>query len=769
MSGPIAPYAFVSYASADRARVLPLVAALQHAGVAVWLDRDGIPGGENYGRAIAQAIQGAAALVLMTSPLSLASRNVKQEIALAWEYARPYVPLLLEPVAIPDDVKYWLTAAQWVEVLDQPEADWLPAVLAALTPLGLIPPPAAPAPPERLPGREREQAVLRERLDAALGGRGGLVLVGGEAGVGKTTLVEATLAEATARGALTLTGRCYDLAETPPYGPWLEITARYPAAAPGLPPLPAAVTDRAALAAVASQAALFDQVVGWFAAVVAARPLVLLLDDLHWADPASLDLLRALARRAPALRLLLLATYRNDELTRRHPLAALLPLLEREAHAARLDPRRFDAEGVRDLVVARYPLPEGDADRLASWLHGRAEGNAFFTAQLLRALEDEGALWQTGDGWALGDLGAVGLPTPLRQVLDTRLARLGEESHRLLTLAAVIGQELPLALWATVAETDEDGLLDTIERAVDARLLAETPDGMGVRFAHALIREALYEGLLVVRRRRVHRRVGEALLAAPSPDPDAVAYHFVRAGDQRAAEWLIRAGERAQRAYAWLSAAERYEAALPLLDQEDRATGRQQALLLLTLAHLLRYHDLKRSLAYSDEARRLALAAGDIGLAAAAQFDHGHQTLFNDGMAAGLAEMAAALPALERLAPSERGQLPAQQIQGAAGTELYHRGALMYWLAQTGRLDEARALAAPMLARARRGPPRGDWPPWAACTPCSGSRNSPSMPTPRPRTRSSWPISRRKCCTESRSDSNSPQPMPSINRSPGGT
>src|SRR4051812_494934 len=129
-----APYIFISYASADRPRVLPLVEALERAGVRVWLDREGIHGGANYGREIAAAIKDAAALVLMASPMSLASRNVKQEIAVAWEYERPYLPLLLEAVTIPDDVKYWLTAAQWVEVLDEPEAGWLPSPRSASPP-----------------------------------------------------------------------------------------------------------------------------------------------------------------------------------------------------------------------------------------------------------------------------------------------------------------------------------------------------------------------------------------------------------------------------------------------------------------------------------------------------------------------------------------------------------------------------------------------------------------------------------------------------------
>ncbi|MDQ6834003.1 MAG: toll/interleukin-1 receptor domain-containing protein, partial [Chloroflexota bacterium] len=163
------PYVFVSYASADRARVMPVVAALEQAGVSVWLDQQGIAGGENYGTVIADAVKGSAALLLMASAASLTSRNVKQEIALGWRFERPYLPLLLEAVAIPDDVKYWLTAAQWVEVLDTPEAAWLPQVLTALAPLGITP--AIPQQEEiHLAGREKEQTLLREKLVSAKGG-----------------------------------------------------------------------------------------------------------------------------------------------------------------------------------------------------------------------------------------------------------------------------------------------------------------------------------------------------------------------------------------------------------------------------------------------------------------------------------------------------------------------------------------------------------------------------------------------------------------------
>ena len=220
------------------------------------------------------------------------------------------------------------------------------------------PTPASPHLP-RLVGRERERALLHEHLAAALAGRGSLVLIGGEAGIGKTALCEALLAEAAARGALVLVGRCYDLSETPPYGPWAEAFARAPHG-DGRPPPPELAGGGAA-----SQAALFATVRDYLAALVARRPPVLLLDDLHWADPGSLDLLRLLGRQVADTPLLLLATYRSDELTRRHPLYALLPLLVREARAERLDLRPLDPAGLRALV-ADYPLPPTDDERLRS-------------------------------------------------------------------------------------------------------------------------------------------------------------------------------------------------------------------------------------------------------------------------------------------------------------------------------------------------------------------------------------------------------------------
>ncbi len=167
-------------------------------------------------------------------------------------------------------------------------------------------------------------------------------------------------------------------------------------------------------------------------------------------------------------------------MTRTHPLHTLLPALVREAHAGRLDLRRLDDEAVRTLVRTRYVLPEQVSGRLIAYLRERAEGNPFFIGELLRALEDEAILQRHDDGWRIGDLTHVRLPTLLKQVIDARLMRLGEETQHALAIAAVIGQEIPLSLWATVAHVSEMALLDVVQRAVEANMLAEYADGSRV-------------------------------------------------------------------------------------------------------------------------------------------------------------------------------------------------------------------------------------------------------------------------------------------------
>ena len=411
-----------------------------------------------------------------------------------------------------------------------------------------------------LVGRERERGSLRQALDASMNGRGALVLVSGEAGIGKTTLVEDLAWQARQCGVLVFSGGCYDLATSPPNGAWREAFRRY---VPNglLPPLPAFLSS-AERSSHDSTTDLVRQFMTFLTRVTAIAPLVIILEDLHWADQSSLDLLYSLSHRLRELPLLLMATWRVDELNRRHVLYRLIPSLVREAGGMRLDLRPLSELEQLAFIDARYQLSSVDRHRLATYLHQYAEGNPFFISEVLRTLEEESLLrpFDTDD-WTLGDLSSAPIPELVRQVIEARVARVGADAERLLRLAAVIGHDVPLDLWRSLAGVDEATFGSAVQRMTDAHLLQEEPPN-GYRFSHALVREAIYNGVVLPARQAMHRAAAEWLTERVIVDPDAVADHFRRAADPRAAEWLLRAGESARRQFAPRVAIERFTLAL---------------------------------------------------------------------------------------------------------------------------------------------------------------------------------------------------------------
>jgi hypothetical protein len=688
---PETPDVFISYASRDRERVLPIVERLEAAGVKVWIDREGISGGASYALEIAEAIEQAKAIVLMCSEASLSSRNVKQEIALGWRFEKPYLPLLLEPVEIPKDVAYWLEAAQWVEVLDQPEAEWLPRLIEALARFGIETHRTETVSQRERPllvGREREQGLLRTQLDAMLQGTGSLVLIGGEVGIGKTTLVDDLAIDAEDQGCLVLWGHAYDLSVTPPYGPWLEIFRQYRTVAGStLPPAPSFVFDAEELSRIGSQETLFATVADFLQSVATQQPLMLVLDDLHWFDQASLDFVRFLARQIGSQRILLVATYRSDELHRRHRLYDLLPLLVREASAERLDVGRLAATGYHALIASRYALDDRDQERLAVYLTAHAEGNPLYAGELLRTLEHDEVVQQQGDDWQVGDLTTVRVPPLLRQVIEGRLAVLNADIRALLQVGAVIGQEVPLDLWQQATGAGDDALIAALEQGREAQLVDDGPGGDAWHFHHALIREALYADLISLRRRALHRQVGEQLMRTASPDPDMVAHHFQQASDPRAVEWLRNAGRRAERAYAWLTAIERYEAVFSKLTEQGGPTS-ERAVLLYHIALLQRYLDQPKTVELMGEARQLALEAGEPVLAARCQYVAGMVRSWLGDVAEAIAAMEQADADYEALPKPDQVRLWSMlgiDADAFAGT-------LVGCLATIGRFDDAVSL-----------------------------------------------------------------------------
>jgi DNA-binding CsgD family transcriptional regulator len=509
--------------------------------------------------------------------------------------------------------------------------------------------------PPLLVGRSREQDILRAELAAAGSGRGQLVLLGGEAGIGKTSLSRDLIRDAGALGWRVLAGSCYDLSNTPPYGPWLDLFEGC-RRDPGLPAPPVAFAG-GRLALVTDQAALFAEVRQFLTDLAATRPTLILLEDLHWADPASVDLLRHVGPHLRHWPLLLLATYRVDELTPGRPFTQQMPALVREAEGQRLDLGRLGEGALRALVAARYGLERAVEDRLVAYLERHAEGNPFFATELLRTLEGDALLRRGDGGWALAALDRVIVPSLLRQVIDGRVARLGEATRKALALAAVIGQEVPLALWGEVAELGDDALLDIVEQAIEAHLLEAERDGTRVRFVHALTREALYEGVLPPRRRVWHLQVAEVLLASTEPDPDAVAYHLQQAGDPRAWEWLVKAGDRAQRAYAWVTAAERLQAAAALLEGVE-GEERSWCRLACRIGYLKRFSDLPGAIAVIEAAERAAARIGDAAIAAQLACARGGLLCYLDRFRDGCAEIERGLAALETT-PFQTAQMSA--------------------------------------------------------------------------------------------------------------
>lgn len=274
----------------------------------------------------------------------------------------------------------------------------------------------------------------------------------------------------------------------------------------------------------------------------------------------------------------------------------------------------------------------------------------------------------------------------LRQVIEARLARLGAEAQRLLAIAAMIGQEVPLVLWQQVSGADEATLLDLVERVVAARVIAELSDGSGVTFSHALIREALSEGIPASRRRGWHRAIADAIIATRKPDPDIVAYHLGAAGDARTVEWLVRAGERADAADAHRTADARFTEALALLNESDDLILRCE--LLLRLGRLRRQRDTAQSVRFFEEALRLALEAGDAALIGVARFRIGTFRAYGGERRRGIAQMEEALASLDAL-PADATAARLASIDRASASANWRHHSFALRLVEVGRFAEA--------------------------------------------------------------------------------
>ncbi|HEY5108492.1 MAG TPA: BTAD domain-containing putative transcriptional regulator, partial [Acidimicrobiales bacterium] len=378
----------------------------------------------------------------------------------------------------------------------------------------------------------RVMAVAAGRVAAGAGRA--VLLVSGEAGQGKSTVVAEAARAAFDDGACVLSGHCEEDV-TSPYQLFVETLGHYAAHAAD-DELVAVVDDHVAeLAALLPSLArrvpsvpaarvvdpdterfkLFAAVVDFVARIAQDRTLVLVLDDLQWADLGSLQLLHHLVASDRPMRLVVLATYRDSELAASDPLVETLGALRRASRVERIELPGFEPGEVVSVMeaVAGQAMDEGGR-ALAYAIHRETDGNPFFVDEVLRHLFEVGALRRDADGrWVTpGYVGDVGLPAGVREVIDARVVRLGRASAANLALAAVIGRDFDLDLLLAASDTTPDELLDTLEEAATVALVREPADRPGwYSFSHALIQRTLYEGIGASRRTLYHRKVFEVL------------------------------------------------------------------------------------------------------------------------------------------------------------------------------------------------------------------------------------------------------------------
>lgn len=476
-------------------------------------------------------------------------------------------------------------------------------------------------------GRRAELDRLNEAFGRASDGRPSLVLVAGDAGVGKSRLLAEFSAHVEASGGRTLSGGCLDLGEgSLPYAPFVEalrslareLSPEARAAAFGTVPAELAnlVPDLQSVDTPAAvpgdmpagrQARLFDAIIGVLGRLAADQTTVLALEDLHWADGSTRDLIRFLVRNVRSERLLLLATYRSDDLHRRHPLMPLLSELERSDRVEHVDLRRFDRDEVAEQLTGI--LGEPPTSEQLDALLDRSDGVPFYVEELVASADLDGSI----------------IPATLRNVLELRLASLSDPTMEVVRAAAVIGGRFRHERLAAVADLDEPALLDALREAIDARIIASVkdPGGPTYTFRHALLREAAYDDLLPAARVRLHARLadhlGTLLEADGTPDVSLIAdfaIHAHQAHDQvRALDGSVRALLALADSAAYAEALEHGQRALELWARaphiEHQAGIDRPELLLRTSAIAANAGRRERAVALGQEAVRELEATDD--------------------------------------------------------------------------------------------------------------------------------------------------------------
>jgi DNA-binding SARP family transcriptional activator len=446
-------------------------------------------------------------------------------------------------------------------------------------------------------GREKELALLNDLWKKTLDGEAQSLLVSGEAGVGKTRLVQELTHVAEKSGAVVLTGQC-DAMESLPFAPIAQVIrtafdrpdldpAEMPAYilsdllafAPQLRPRYAQIPHNSPLDPLFERHRQFDSFTFWFEILAQSQPILLLIEDIHWADSETVALLRHLAVQIKDSQLMLVLTYREKEveLMEDHGSQELLLELNRLRTTSILKLSRLDREATRQLLATMLATVE-ISDEFLDRIYEQTEGNPFYVEEVCKALIATGKLYHSGGSWRRIDIQDIQIPETIRAAIQSRLRKVSVKIQEMLQAAAILGREFEFATLQKLTAWEEEALIRALEDAQNFQILEEVQRSGAIRFAfvHALIPFALRESLSGLRVQLLHRRAARIFEDQHSDDYEALSHHYTAAGDWEAAiRYNLLAAQRAVSLYAYDSAIQKFQTALQLLGMTKEQPGRR--------------------------------------------------------------------------------------------------------------------------------------------------------------------------------------------------
>lgn len=460
-------------------------------------------------------------------------------------------------------------------------------------------------------GRDAELALLAALFADVRAGTGRTVLVGGEAGLGKSALLRRFSEHVRASNAQLLIGDCSEVEARRPFGPFIDALERAGVR------LPTELAQGGPGAQLADEAERYRVHAGFtreLAALAVSGPVVVAIEDLHWGDEATLELVPYLARKLRDSAVLILATYRTDELHRLHPLTHILAELGRGRLAAEIRLRPLTVEQTGLVIRAALGIKRTSPE-FREAIHDRCGGNPFFTEEILRALVDSGDITYRDGAWErLKDVADLALPSTVRDAVQQRLRTLSADELRVIQVAAVVGQRFDFDLLQRVAGIGERQVMTALRAAIDGQLIHEERDGGDAyAFRHALTRESVLADLMQRERRLLHREIAQAIEAVVGADAatraEELAYHFDQARETaKALEYHELAAREATKVFAFSRSARHLERAVELAADDDPSLAELQ----LRLAEAANCtSDFPRAVRAAQAARALFEARGD--------------------------------------------------------------------------------------------------------------------------------------------------------------